>query len=301
MIWNGQTSQRPPSSIDIYQTMPPNRYLKRNKDFMTQLTSQTEDEKKQINNVREFKVHLDVNHYAPDEILVTLEDGKLVANGKHFSESEYGFESCQFHRRYPIPDGIQKKDITSQISEDGILTIIGKQSPPPVKAKPKPRLSRYDNVDVLPQTPINRSCQSSPTSPPNFPKSKTPTCRRDSPDGSPSSPLDVELTKNNHSPQQFQENDFNEVDDNIYVLKVACTNYKPEDMDLRVTGRELVIRGRQKFSQMENGQDRTRHKEFTNCYTVPRNADVDTITSKFTNNDILIVEVKKYKHSERQI
>ena len=128
MLWNGETSRRPPSSYDVYQTMPPNRYPKRNKDFMTQLRNSPENNK-QTDHKKDFKVHLDVNHYAPEEILVTLEDGKLVVNGKYFSESEYGYESCQFHRRYPIPDGIQKNDIVSCISEDGVLTITGRSSP----------------------------------------------------------------------------------------------------------------------------------------------------------------------------
>lgn len=303
MLWNGETSTRPPSTIDIYQTMPPNRYPKRNKDFMTQLTSQPEEEGKQRKNAKEFKVNLDVNHYAPEEILVTLEDGKLVVNGKHFSESEYGFESCQFHRRYPIPDGIKKTDIKSRISEDGILTITGKMSPPQVKAKPKvkTRISRYDNVDSGPQSPTQRELASpvSLPSPTNNSPPTSPEFRRDSPDGSPSSPLDIELAKNNNTQREAQD-DFFEVDENTYVLKVTCTSYNPEDMEVRVSGRELIIRGRQKFNQIEDGHERIRHKEFTKRFTVPRNADVDTITSRFTNKDILIIEVKKFNNSRER-
>lgn len=66
---------------------------------------------------------LDVRHYLPEEIKLKVEGGKILVDGKHYSEGEFGFESSEFHRKYDLPEGCEAESVFSRISEDGVLTI----------------------------------------------------------------------------------------------------------------------------------------------------------------------------------
>lgn len=300
MLWSGETSKRPPSTAEIYSTMPPNRYEERSKDFMTQLKSVNEEEQNQTTPApREFKVNLDVSHYAPEEILVTLEDGKLVVNGKHFSESEYGFESCQFHRKYPIPPEITKSDIKSKISEDGILTITGKQKMETMcKPETGQRQSNYDNVDgICPvQTKENLASElteviqnTSVQAKENLAVEPTEVIQNTS-DGDTSESSFDEL-------KPYIDNQFQEVDGNSYLLKVDCKDYNPEELDVRISRGELIIHGKQNIIVNEGGEDRIRHSEFTRRFSIPKDADINTIFSKLIGGETLHVMCAKKETS----
>lgn len=81
-----------------------------------------------------FQVCLDVQQFAPNEITVKTTDdtNTIVVEAKHEErEDEHGYISRQFIRRYTLPKGYDAKDVVSQLSSDGILTI---EAPPPVKA-----------------------------------------------------------------------------------------------------------------------------------------------------------------------
>lgn len=300
MLWSGETSKRPPSTAEIYSTMPPNRYEERSKDFMTQLKSANEEEQNQTTPApREFKVNLDVSHYAPEEILVTLEDGKLVVNGKHFSESEYGFESCQFHRKYPIPPEITKSDIKSKISEDGILTITGKQKMV-IKCKPEKeqRQLNYDNVDGICPVQTKENLTSALTEVIENTSVQATGNLTDEP---------TEITENtSHDPTSESgfddlklhvDNQFQEVPDDSYLLKVDCRNYNPEELEVRISWGELVICGKQNITVNEGGEDRIRHSQFTRRFSIPKDADINTISSKLIGGKTLHVECKKKETS----
>lgn len=80
-----------------------------------------------------FKVEMDVKDFAPNEISVKTVDNSIVIEGKHESEEdEHGFISRQFTRRYSVPEGFNIKDVVSQLSSDGVLTV---KAPPELKAK----------------------------------------------------------------------------------------------------------------------------------------------------------------------
>lgn len=79
-----------------------------------------------------FQVCLDVHQFAPNEITVkTMDDtNTIVVEAKHEErQDEHGHISRQFARRYDLPKGFLIKDVVSQLSSDGILTI---KAPPPV-------------------------------------------------------------------------------------------------------------------------------------------------------------------------
>lgn len=304
MLWDGNTSDQPPSSTGIYSTMPPNRYgQQRSKDFISQLSNYQD---KNIASPKEFKVSLDVSHYGPDEILVTLEDGKLVVNGKHFSESEYGFECLQFHRRYPIPEGIKKGDIKSTITDDGVLIITGRVSLETNKIN-----ESYDNIPpdssrlkrATSSTSSGRSTPVRPMTPEmalsgSQPNISSPTWSRRS---LPTSDYSEDSRSRLSEDSNLSENEFQETEEDTFMLKVNCKGYDPQDLDLKIQSRELIVHGRQKVCSVEGGHERIRHKEFTKRFSVPRNANCHQIMSRFTEDEQLVVEIRKGGSSNKGV
>lgn len=289
MLWNGSTSDQPPSSTGVYSTMPPNRYgqQQRNKDFISQISNDNNG-----TSPKEFKVSLDVSHYGPDEILVTLEDGKLVVNGKHFSESEYGFESLQFHRRYPIPEGIKKGDIKSTITDDGVLIITGRV-PDSFDSKQRndSRMSQFDIEGPMLRRSSVRSTPAGRMTPDgDHPKLSSPTWSRRS---LPTSDYSEDSRSRMSEDSSISENEFRETEEDTFMLKVNCKGYDPQDLDLKIQSRELIIHGKQKMCSVEGGHERIRHKEFTKRFSVPRNANCHQIMSRFTEDEQLVVEIRK--------
>ncbi|KAG8232749.1 hypothetical protein J437_LFUL012994 [Ladona fulva] len=71
-----------------------------------------------------FKVMIDVQHFAPDELTVKTVDNYLVVEGKHEEKKdEHGYISRHFLRRYKLPEGVKEESVTSDLSSDGVLCI----------------------------------------------------------------------------------------------------------------------------------------------------------------------------------
>lgn len=88
-----------------------------------------------------FQLCMDVKDFAPNEISVKTVDDTIVVEGKHEErQDQHGYISRQFTRRYTLPDGYDAKDVVSQLSSDGVLT---------VKAPPQPKAIEGNNVRVI--------------------------------------------------------------------------------------------------------------------------------------------------------
>jgi len=88
-----------------------------------------------------FQVSVDVQQFAPNEITVKTVDNTIVVEAKHEErQDEHGYISRQFTRRYALPKGFNIKDVVTQLSSDGILT---------VKAPPEAKALDQGNVRVL--------------------------------------------------------------------------------------------------------------------------------------------------------
>ncbi|XP_037045372.1 heat shock protein 23-like [Bradysia coprophila] len=88
-----------------------------------------------------FQVCMDVQEFAPNEISVKTIDNAIVVEAKHEERrDEHGYISRQFKRRYALPKGFNIKDVVTQLSSDGILT---------VKAPPEVKVVDEGNVRVL--------------------------------------------------------------------------------------------------------------------------------------------------------
>lgn len=79
-----------------------------------------------------YQVRLDVQQFTPEEILVKTVGKSIVVEAKHEErQDEHGSISREFTRRYSLPPGFNIKDVVTQLSSDGILTI---KAPPEAKA-----------------------------------------------------------------------------------------------------------------------------------------------------------------------
>uniref|UniRef100_A0A0N5BKS0 SHSP domain-containing protein n=1 Tax=Strongyloides papillosus TaxID=174720 RepID=A0A0N5BKS0_STREA len=79
-----------------------------------------------INNAKEFKVKMDVSHFTPEELKVSVKNNFLQVEGKHEEKSDdYGTIERSFIRRYALPEGLKEEDVTSELNKDGILTVGG--------------------------------------------------------------------------------------------------------------------------------------------------------------------------------
>ncbi|XP_050965802.1 heat shock protein 67B1 isoform X5 [Labeo rohita] len=71
-----------------------------------------------------WKISLDVNHFAPSEITIKIQDGFLVVAGKHEErQDEHGYIARCFTRKYTLPGGVDAENLQSRLSADGILTV----------------------------------------------------------------------------------------------------------------------------------------------------------------------------------
>uniref|UniRef100_A0A0K0E9D3 SHSP domain-containing protein n=1 Tax=Strongyloides stercoralis TaxID=6248 RepID=A0A0K0E9D3_STRER len=82
-----------------------------------------------VDNDKEFKVKMDVSHFTPEELKVTVRDKYLQVEGKHEEKSdEYGTIERSFVRKYALPSDMKEDDVTSELNKDGILTVGGVKS-----------------------------------------------------------------------------------------------------------------------------------------------------------------------------
>ncbi|XP_041657545.1 alpha-crystallin B chain-like [Cheilinus undulatus] len=78
-----------------------------------------------------YVVYLDVKHFSPDELSVTVNEEFITIHAKHEDrKDEHGFVSREFLRKYRIPAGVSGSDVTAHLSVDGVLTVTTPRSPP---------------------------------------------------------------------------------------------------------------------------------------------------------------------------
>uniref|UniRef100_A0A4X1UH27 Heat shock protein beta-1 n=1 Tax=Sus scrofa TaxID=9823 RepID=A0A4X1UH27_PIG len=71
-----------------------------------------------------WRVSLDVNHFAPEELTVKTKDGVVEITGKHEErQDEHGFISRCFTRKYTLPPGVDPTQVSSSLSPEGTLSV----------------------------------------------------------------------------------------------------------------------------------------------------------------------------------
>nr|XP_039327080.1 heat shock protein beta-1-like [Saimiri boliviensis boliviensis] len=88
-------------------------------------------------------LHLDVNHFAPEELTVKTKDGVVEITGKHEErQDEHGFISRCFTRKYTLPPGVDPTQVSSSLSPEGTLTV----------EAPMPKPATQSNEITIPVT-----------------------------------------------------------------------------------------------------------------------------------------------------
>ncbi|KZC10005.1 Protein lethal(2)essential for life [Dufourea novaeangliae] len=91
-----------------------------------------------------FKVILDVQQFQPDEINVKLVDRFVIVEAKHEEKRDvHGLISRQFVTKYLLPEQVDENQLSSNISSDGILTIMA-----PVKTKKEEPNERTVKIEM---------------------------------------------------------------------------------------------------------------------------------------------------------
>ncbi|XP_068601006.1 alpha-crystallin B chain-like [Brachionichthys hirsutus] len=71
-----------------------------------------------------FVIYLDVKHFSPDELSVSVGGEFITIHARHEDrQDDHGFVSREFQRKYRLPAGVTGADVTSSLSTDGVLTI----------------------------------------------------------------------------------------------------------------------------------------------------------------------------------
>lgn len=169
-----------------------------------------------------FCVRLDVKHYRPDEITVKVDGQTMTITGKHRNEIENGYEACEFQRKYTIPEHIDTHTLTSNISQDGILTI---------EAAKKISLKEGETED-----------------------------------------------------SEEKEN---------YHLSLDVSGYAPDEISIRVNGRDLIIRGEAKDEHNSDHGKSIHHRHFTWHYNLPSDINVEALSSRYTKDSKLAIEAPR--------
>lgn len=103
-----------------------------------------------------YVIYLDVKHFSPDELSVSVSDEFVTIHARHQDrqvrasagsctfhpdytrstclmrlcpQDDHGFVSREFLRKYKLPAGVTTADVTSSLSIDGVLTITVPRSP----------------------------------------------------------------------------------------------------------------------------------------------------------------------------
>ncbi|TWW74729.1 alpha-crystallin B chain-like [Takifugu flavidus] len=77
-----------------------------------------------------YVIYLDVKHFSPDELSVSISDEFITIHARHQDrQDDHGFVSREFLRKYKFPAGVTSADVTSSLSVDGVLTITVPRSP----------------------------------------------------------------------------------------------------------------------------------------------------------------------------
>uniref|UniRef100_A0A8I5R6B7 Heat shock protein beta-1 n=1 Tax=Papio anubis TaxID=9555 RepID=A0A8I5R6B7_PAPAN len=134
--WPGYVRPLPPAAIESPAVVAPaySRALSRQLSSGVSEIRHTADR---------WRVSLDVNHFAPDELTVKTKDGVVEITGKHEErQDEHGYISRCFTRKYTLPPGVDPTQVSSSLSPEGTLTV----------EAPMPKLATQSNEITIPVT-----------------------------------------------------------------------------------------------------------------------------------------------------
>uniref|UniRef100_H2Y597 SHSP domain-containing protein n=1 Tax=Ciona savignyi TaxID=51511 RepID=H2Y597_CIOSA len=84
---------------------------------------------KESTNKGKYRININVQDFRPEEVIVKVAGGKVQVHAKRESKNEdngmYAYTFREFRRTINLPDGIKTEDVTSSLTDDGVLKIEG--------------------------------------------------------------------------------------------------------------------------------------------------------------------------------
>ena len=75
-----------------------------------------------------------------------------------------------------------------------------------------------------------------------------------------------------------------------FSKKMALRNYKPENIQVRVTAdKKVVVEGKQELKENKDGFQSYQLKEFKQTLDVPENVNIDELTSSYSDEGVLTI------------
>lgn len=83
-------------------------------------------------------------------------------------------------------------------------------------------------------------------------------------------------------------------DHDSFKVSFDVSKFKPEEITIRSEDGELIVEGKQEVK----GEDGFSSRHFVRAYSLPRNVDHDSFTSRLSKEGILSIEAKKLQKAE---
>ena len=83
-------------------------------------------------------------------------------------------------------------------------------------------------------------------------------------------------------------------DENKFKAVFDVTQYKPDEVSVKVQGRQVIVHGEQKSECKEDDEEMFVHdRQFTRRFVLPETVELDSLQSKWTKDGKLVIEAEK--------
>ncbi|XP_022092130.1 alpha-crystallin A chain-like [Acanthaster planci] len=86
-----------------------------------------------------------------------------------------------------------------------------------------------------------------------------------------------------------------------FCVSLKVTEYCSEDLEVKVVGQEVIVHGKHGLRPDHPGDLGTVTREFTRCYPLPDEIDIETVTSSLNNHELIITATKKVAEGEPRV
>ena len=106
--------------------------------------------------------------------------------------------------------------------------------------------------------------------------------------------LEIEASKVKQDANQAAVEPLQE-DEKRFKAVLDMTDYKPEDVSVKVQGKRVIVHGEQKSKSKDDDKDVfVHHRHFTRQFLLPDTVDFDTLQSTWTKDGKLLIEADKH-------
>jgi len=79
-----------------------------------------------------------------------------------------------------------------------------------------------------------------------------------------------------------------EVSEDFYQISLDVNGYLPDEISVRVNGRDLIIHGERKDEHDHEHGSSTHHQQFTRNFNLPDDVDSNALSSRYSNDRIIV-------------